>query len=161
MAKKTEVVVVAAGKGLRLKKNIPKAFISLNNRPLVYYCLKTFQKHPKISSIVLVVEKSQLARARSIVKRFKLSKVSRIVAGGRQRKDSVANGLKNVSKTASNVLIHDAARPFVTSALVNSIIKALAKYRFVVPGIPAQDTLKSVDKKGIVKSTLVRDSVFQ
>ena len=158
---RTEAVIVAAGRGVRLKAKTPKAFGGLKGKPLLYYSLKAFQVHPQISRIILVVDKKQLFNAFHLVKRYKFSKVAMIVRGGKERKDSVASGLGEVRKHAKYVLIHDAARPFVTSKLISDIIKALKNFDCAIPGIPVKDTVKYADSRGVVRATLKREGLFQ
>ncbi|MBN2119941.1 MAG: 2-C-methyl-D-erythritol 4-phosphate cytidylyltransferase [Candidatus Omnitrophica bacterium] len=157
---KTDAIIVAAGKGKRMGAK-PKAFLALGSKPILFYSLKTFQKHPKISEIILVVRKNQIKKAEDLVRRYGFNKTGKVIAGGRQRKDSVVNGLESISPKAKYVLIHDAARPFVKKELITRIISALEKYEAAVPGIPAKDTLKSVNSQKIVKSTLDRRNIYQ
>ena len=156
-----EAVVVAAGKGVRLKTKTPKAFVRLKGKPLLYYSLKAFQNHPQISRIILVVDKKELFRAFHLVKEYKFSKVGMIVRGGKERKDSVASGLGEVRKYSKYVLIHDAARLFVNSRLISQIIAALKSFDCAIPGVPVKDTVKYADRRGIVKATLKREGLFQ
>ncbi|MFC1599251.1 2-C-methyl-D-erythritol 4-phosphate cytidylyltransferase [Candidatus Omnitrophota bacterium] len=154
-----EVVIVAAGKGTRIKSKTTKPFIVLQNKPLLFYSLKTFQNHLQIKSIILVVGKPNFKKAWSIINKYKLSKIKCIVQGGEERKDSVINGLSQIDKSTKFVLIHDAARPFVSKDLITKILKALKEYKAAVPGIPVQDTLKRTDKKTRVVNTLEREYI--
>lgn len=158
---KVEAVIVAAGKGTRIKSKIPKAFILLNNRPLVFFSLKIFQNHKKVKKIILVVKKDYIAKARALVKKYKLTKVKTIVPGGILRKDSVINGLRCIEKGTEFVLVHDAARPFVSKDLITQILKALKKYPAAIPGFAVCDTLKYAQINRVVKKTLKRENIFQ
>ena len=153
-------MIVAAGKGKRIKSKTLKPFILLNGKPLLYYSLKTFQDHPQVKSIILVAGESSLNKAYALVKKYKFLKVKCVVQGGKERKDSVISGLKQVDKNVSFILIHDAARPFVSKDLITKVLKALLNHKAVIPGIPAQDTLKYTDKKGLVKKTLKREYIY-
>jgi len=157
---KAEVVIVAAGKGKRIKSKTPKPFIVLQGKPILFYSLKIFQNHPKINGIILVVGKSGLKKAHALINKYKFSKVKYVTEGGKERKDSVINGLRRIDQDTKFVLIHDAARPFVKNCLITGVLKALRRYKAAIPGVPAQDTLKTVDSRRIVKKTLNRENLY-
>ncbi len=157
---KIEVIIVAAGKGRRIKSKIPKPFIILKNKPLLFYTLRVFQDHPLIKKIILVVEKENIKKAQALVKKYRFRKVKEIVVGGRERKDSVINGLHLIDKETKFILIHDGVRPFIRKELISEVIRNLKKYRAVIPGFPVQDTLKYINSKNIVKKTLKRENLY-
>jgi len=158
---KIETIILAAGKGRRLKRSIPKPFVKLNGLPLLVYPLKTFQAHPKVASIILVTGKGSIRKAKGIVRKMGFTKVKAVVSGGKKRIDSVICGLKEVSKQAKYVLIHDSARPFADRKIIDRVLKALSKYKMAIPGNPFSDTVKETDSFGIVKKTLVRENLYR
>ncbi len=158
---KIETVILAAGKGRRLKKSTPKPFVKLNGLPLLAYSLKTFQAHPKVTSIILVTGKGSIRKAKEIVRKMGFTKVKAVVSGGKKRIDSVIRGLKEVSKQAKYVLIHDSARPFAGKRIIDGVLKALSKYKMAIPGNTFSDTVKETDFSGIVKKTLVRENLYR
>ena len=160
MRPKTEVVIVAAGKGKRIKSKVPKPFILLNKKPLIFYSLKAFQNHPRIKNIILVTEKKLISKAQALVKQYEFKKVKKIVAGGQERKDSVINGLQHVEWGSNQILIHDGARPLVTKELITRILDALIKNKAAIPGVAICDTVKLADSKQTVTKTLKRENVY-
>jgi 2-C-methyl-D-erythritol 4-phosphate cytidylyltransferase len=150
---KIGAVIVCAGRGKRLGKD--KSILNLKGKPLFWYAVNTFQKIKKIKQIILVLKKSHFKLAKKLVKDKKVF----LVEGGKERKDSVYNGLINLKKDIDYVLIHDGARPFVSKELILRIIRNLKKYPAVICGIKTRDTLKII-KNGFVKKTLKREEVF-
>ena len=87
-------IVLAGGKGVRMKKKKNKALLLLKKKELIYYCLKTFQQHKKIDQIIIVSAKLDIEKIQKIVDKYKFDKVLAIVAGGKERQDSAFNGLR-------------------------------------------------------------------
>lgn len=152
-------VIVAGGKGKRMNAGINKQFIEINGRPIIYYTLKTFEIHEDIKSIVLVAAPEEVEYCRrEIVKKYKFSKVTCIVPGGTERRDSVFNGLKAV-KNSEIVLIHDGARPFVNSDIIKQGIKFASLYGASSCSVSPKDTIKVRDENGFSKETLDRNTL--
>jgi 2-C-methyl-D-erythritol 4-phosphate cytidylyltransferase len=143
---KAVALVVAGGRGARLGGAIPKQFLRLGKLPLLVYALRTFQRSRQIVEMVLVTPQGFASRATQMVRSYSLSKVRRVVVGGKERQDSVLLGLRAVPEDTDFVLIHDAARPGVTPRLVEGSIRlAKAKKAGVLVAIPVTDTLKRVE----------------
>ncbi len=153
---KIQAIVLAAGRGERLKAGLPKAFIKFNKKPLLVYSLQTFSKSKRISSIILTVPKTYLLEAKKIINFYGLNKVKAIIAGGRQRSDSVLNAVRVLDKDTEFVLIHDSARAFVSKDLISSVIGALRDNPAIIPVIDLVDTIKHVDGRGTVRTTMDR-----
>ena len=153
------VIILGAGRGKRLKRKMSKAFVSLGGKPLLYYSLRTFEYHPQIESIVLVVRTQDFDKTYSLIRKYKFRKVRKIVKGGKERVNSVLNALKEIDFDPKYLLIHDSARPFLDKNLITRVLKALKKYKVVVPGVRVQDTLKEVGEENIVKKTLKREKI--
>lgn len=141
---KTAAVIVAGGNGTRLGLSTPKAFVTLCGRPLYEFSLEIFLNHPNISEVVLVVPEGSRCQSPT-------DKVQ-IVVGGRRRQDSVWNGLMALRDDVEGVLIHDAARPFVTSDLIDQLLAPLALGKNVITALPMTDTVKLADGGRIVKT---------
>ncbi|MDD5430216.1 MAG: 2-C-methyl-D-erythritol 4-phosphate cytidylyltransferase, partial [Candidatus Omnitrophica bacterium] len=154
MAFSIGVVIVCAGKGKRLG-GINKALLKLGGKPLFVYSLEVFLKLKFFKQIVLVMRKESFSAARKYItdKRVELTE------GGRQRRDSVLKGLKALSRGINYVLVHDAARPFISAKEVAAIIKELKKHPAVICGIQPVDTLKNC-RKNQIRETLNRDNVI-
>ncbi len=132
----------------------PKAFLTLLGEPLLSRAARAFEAAPSVSGMVVVVPASELGPARALLS--PLSKLRAVVAGGERRQDSVREGLRQVpAGFAGVVLVHDAARPLVETALVESIVSAAAETGAALPVVPLVDTVKRVSD-GSVLETLDR-----
>lgn len=157
---KNTAIVLAAGQGKRMKSKIQKQFIELKGKPVLYYSLRCFQDSPLIQDIILVTGAESVEYCRQeIVEKYGLTKVSRIVPGGKERYDSVYEGLKACEDT-DYVLIHDGARPFITGEILSSGLKNAGETGAAVVGMPSKDTVKIADKEGNVSNTPDRSSVW-
>lgn len=157
--KKTVAIVLSGGKGTRMNSDIPKQYIEVCGRPILFYTLKTFEES-SVDSIVLVCAEADKDFCRKeIVEKYGFKKVECIVAGGRERYHSVYNGLKSVPD-AEYVLIHDGARPFVTVDIIERNIENLKDNPAVVTGMPSKDTVKIADDEGFVSFTPNRSNVW-
>ena len=159
---KTVAIIPAGGSGKRLGSGIAKQYLSLRSLPVLVHTLLVFQKSNLIDEIVLVVPEDDLASVREqIVERYELTKVSTVIAGGRERQDSVQNGFLTVSEACDVVIIHDGVRPFVTEDMIARVIKVAAEEGAASIGVAAKDTIKETTGEGVVKATLSRSNLWQ
>ena len=149
----TTAIIVAAGKSERMGTGTDKAFLSLAGRPVVSWSLLAFERCTAIDNIVLVVRKEQQLAAKAVAKMFGISKLKAIVPGGKTRQDSVQAGLKPVEPDQRYVVIHDGARPLVTSDLIAETVKTVARIPAVTVGRRCIDTVKRVEKGTTVAGT--------
>ena len=156
----TTAIIVAAGKSERMGENLDKAFIALGPRPVVAWSLLAFQQCPDIDRIVLVVRKDQLIAAKGIVNMFGLSKVSQIIPGGSRRQDSVTRGIEAADPDTRLFVIHDGARPCVTSELISAAIASARKTGAGIAATRVTDTLKTADRGANINGTLDRANVW-
>ena len=156
----TTAIILAAGKSERMGGGVDKAFLSLVNKPMVAWSLMAFEKCPDIDRIVLVVRKEQLIASKAVVKMFGISKIDKIVAGGSKRQESVDAGVKACDLDTRYVVVHDAARPLVTPALVSEVVAAVKRTAAVTVGRPVTDTVKLCEKGSVVTKTLDRDRLW-
>ncbi len=138
-----------------------KAFISLGGKPVVAWSLTAFERSPAIDRIVLVVRKDQLVASKAVARMFGISKLQAIVAGGSKRQESVQAGLKACDVDTRFVVIHDAARPLVTSELVTEVVKTVKRVPAVTVGHPVVDTVKECAKGAFVTATVPRDKLWE
>lgn len=136
-------IIVAAGEGTRFAAREPKAFVPLAGVPLMVHSITFFEKAESVSAMVLVVAPAQRARAGNILAPMGLRKLVAVVPGGRTRAGSVARGLAALPAAAETVLVHDAARPLLTAALLERLL-AVSAPGPVIPALPVTDTLKEV-----------------
>src|SRR3989304_2887803 len=168
-------IVPAAGFGRRFGPGTNKPFHLLGGKPLVFWSLETLQSVEEIEEIIPVLKEADREKAAEVFGQHNLSKVKKIAPGGKERQDSVYNGLNLIEDRDGIILIHDGARPFIEKDLIEKAIKELlippapplAKggkgglkgFDGVVLGVPVKDTIKEAES-GIIKSTIRRDSLW-
>jgi 2-C-methyl-D-erythritol 4-phosphate cytidylyltransferase len=154
-------ILVAAGRGERLGLDRPKAFARLGDEPLLAEPLRRLDACPWVDDIVLVAPPGWEEPAILLAEEEGCAKVRACVTGGETRSDSVRAGLGEVSSDALVVLVHDAARPLVTDAVVERVLAPLSEgWDGAVPGLPVGDTLKRIASDGGVEETVPRDRLW-
>lgn len=154
-------IVLAAGSGKRMGTKVQKQYLELAGKPILYYSLQAFEDSPLIDDIILVTVEEQIAYCKEeIVEKYHISKVRKIVAGGKERYDSVWNGLQEVD-FGGYVFIHDGARPFVTNEIIERAYNEVIECRACVVGMPVKDTIKIADEDGYIAQTPNRKYVWQ
>ncbi len=151
-------VVVAAGRGQRAGGDVPKQYRKIAGIPVIRPSLSAFASHPHVDLVLPVIhpDDEDLFRAAS----GDLKNLLEPVAGGATRQDSVHAGLQALrARTPEIVLIHDAARPFLSGALISRAIEAARTYGAAVPGIAVADTVKKIDQAAVVAETLDRSQL--
>lgn len=156
-------IILAAGQSKRTK-NINKLFFKIRGKPLIFYTIRAFEKHPLVNKIVLVVRKKQTESFYKLIKKYGLKKVSKMVGGGKERQDSAFAGLKAAeglsAKKNDMLLFHNGANPLVAKKDIHAAIKAAQKHKAVVVGQLTKDTVKKINKNGLVIKTLDRKNIF-
>ncbi|MCY4632942.1 MAG: 2-C-methyl-D-erythritol 4-phosphate cytidylyltransferase [Acidobacteria bacterium] len=153
-------IIAAGGRGLRAGGGVPKQLRSIGGRTLLELALAPFDRSARVAEIVVVLPPESMADPPIGFQAVETP--LRVVAGGRRRQDSVAAGLDAVGDAASLVLVHDAARPFCSQALIGRVIDAAAEAGAAVPAVQATDTVKqSADAGGhaVVAATLPRERI--
>jgi 2-C-methyl-D-erythritol 4-phosphate cytidylyltransferase len=157
---KLGAVIVAAGKGSRMKTIESKQYLQLGKRPILVHTLQLFQNIPEIDQIVLLVGEADLERCRSYVREYTLSKVVQVLVGGKERQDSVQKGLEALAADIEWVLVHDGVRPFVAPEQVLACWHKAKEHEAAVLAVPVKDTIKIVDATGQIQSTPDRRSLW-
>lgn len=158
--KKTTAIVLAAGKGSRMQSDIPKQYMELKGYPVLYYSLKTFEDS-FVDEIILVCGETDISFCqKDIVEKYQLYKVKKIVAGGKERYQSVQKGIQAI-ENSDYVYIHDGARPFLTQDILTRVQERVEKCNACVVGMPVKDTIKIADGEGNIKDTPDRNYVWQ
>ena len=153
-------VVPAGGAGTRMGGTIPKQFLKLNGKPILYYTLKTLQDCGIISELILVVPKKEYDNACADWL-GKPEIVKKIVIGGEKRQDSVYNGFCEVSPQTEIVLVHDGVRPFLSRRMIQESVDVAREYGAAITAIPIYDTIKRVDTSGLVSQTVDREGLWR
>lgn len=157
---KTAAIVLAAGSGSRMRSNVKKQYMEINEKPLIYYALKAFEDS-FTDEVILVVSPGDIDYCKAeIVDKYGFSKVRNIVEGGAERYDSVRLGLHAVSDDTDYVMIHDGARPFVTEDIMQRSVDAARENRACVVGMPVKDTIKISDADGFSVQTPDRKTLW-
>lgn len=164
MKTKTVAVVLAAGKGSRMKSDIPKQFMELSGKPLVCHCLEVFQQSTYIDEIVVVTGETQVSYVKEeICDAFGYHKVRAVVAGGKERYHSVHNALQYISEQIPDcgyVFIHDGARPFLTEELLGRLYLCVQEEKACIAAVPVKDTIKVADAEGHIQDTPARSMLW-
>lgn len=145
------VVIVAAGTGSRMNMGINKQFIKLEEKEIIAYTIEKFYNNSNIEDIVVVVKEDESEFfKKEILDKYNFKNI-KIAYGGKERQDSVYNGLKLLDKKCDVVLIHDGARPFVSDKIIYNCIEEVKEHKAIVVGVPVKDTIKIIDNdKNIV-----------
>ncbi len=152
----TVALIVAAGSGSRTGLDFPKQYLKLGDEMMLSKTIRAFYDHPAIDQVQVVINPNDLDLYREASRDFRLP---HWVDGGATRQKSVALGLEAIERFApTKVLIHDAARPFVSAEIIDRCLEALKKYRAVLPALPVVDTLKSI-RDSEVTDTLDRSKI--
>ena len=160
MERKNTAIVLAAGQGKRMNSKVQKQFLELGGKPLLYYSLKCFQDSGMIRDIILVTGAESVPFCKEeIVEKYGLTKVTKVIPGGKERYDSVYEGLLSC-ENSDFVLIHDGARPFITEEIIRRGIQGVEKTSACVIGMPSKDTVKIADTQGYVAETPDRSTVW-
>ncbi len=149
-------IIAAAGSGRRLGAGVPKQLLELGGRSLLERSVRAFLSHPRVRDVVVALPAALAAEPPAGLDGLPRL---RVVAGGERRQDSVANAFDAVAADADIVLVHDAARPFVSADVISRSIDAAAQHGAAIAAMPASDTVKRVDGTVIV-ATLPRESIY-
>ncbi len=156
---KTLALILAGGIGKRTDLDKPKQFMKIGSEEIFEIALRNFIGSEFIDSIFIVVRKDNIDHVKNIIKKRKMVKVEKVIPGGETRQLSARNGILAADKTFQNILIHDAARPFVSKNLIEKIIKKIEKENAVIPVLDVSDTLIKIDKKNYIEKTLIRKDI--
>jgi 2-C-methyl-D-erythritol 4-phosphate cytidylyltransferase len=153
-------IIVAAGKSTRMGPQLDKLFLPVAGRPLLAHTWERFDRAAVIGEIVLVVRDGLQSTFAELAVKFQFAKPFRLVAGGKERQDSVWNGLEALSPAAEIVAIQDAARPCASPALIEATIEAAREFGAAVAAQPVSDTIKASDDGAFVARHLDRSRLW-
>ena len=154
------VIIVAAGSSTRTDSDELKQFRWIGGKPMLLHSLQTFQERPDVAMVVVVLPKKYAGDPPPWLFQCDLERML-VSVGGRERSDSVRNGLEDLTGEATIVAVHDAARPFVTPGLIDRVITEARKGHGAMPGLPVVDTLKRADSSGAVVETIGREGIWR
>jgi 2-C-methyl-D-erythritol 4-phosphate cytidylyltransferase len=158
---KTTAIVLAAGQGRRMNTDVHKQYLLIKGRPVLYYSLKVFEES-LIDDVVLVTGKGEADYCqKEIINKYGFTKIRAMVEGGKERYHSVYNGIKAIKWDCDYVFIHDGARPFVNSGIIERAYNEVKISKACIVGMPVKDTIKISDDNGYVADTPSRSHVWQ
>jgi len=136
------VIIPAGGKGIRSGYTKPKQFIKVKGKELIVYSLETFQKNKMVDEIIVSADSTYFKLLQNLKEKYKLTKLKHIVEGGKERQDSVYNALSSVSANSGDlIIVHDAVRPLLSSAVLNNAIRTAEKKGNAVVCVKGNNTL--------------------
>ena len=142
-------------------KAVAKQFLPLGDRPLLAHTLLAFQRSSDVDEIIPILAEDEMEHClRDVIEAFRITKVRTLVAGGKERQDSVFNGIQKLEKDAEVVLVHDGVRPFVTGGMIRECVEIARHGGCAAVGVPLKDTIKEVDGHGMVVTTLDRSRLW-
>ncbi|MHB1452838.1 MAG: 2-C-methyl-D-erythritol 4-phosphate cytidylyltransferase [Saccharofermentanales bacterium] len=175
-------IIPAAGKGARMGAPVNKQFLELDGVPILARTLAAFENAAIIDGIVIAGNKEEVPLLKDMCIQYGISKLIGIVEGGQTRLQSVTNALEfltgfrvkqdlaeDVNEDPGTriedecevyVLIHDGARPFVTEAVIEACAQGAALHGACICGVPVKDTIKVVDRNGLIETTVPRDGLW-
>ena len=151
MKEQVSAIVLAAGQGKRMNSQVQKQFMLLQNKPVLYYSLKCFQECEEIQRIILVTGENEIKYCKKdIVDAYGFDKVTNVVAGGKERYDSVEQGLHCIEDGI--VLIHDGVRPLINSELLSKNIACVKQFGSSITSAIVKETIVEILDDGEIKN---------
>lgn len=157
-------LIIAGGIGGRMHQDIPKQFLSVNDKPVIVYTMESFQNHSEIDSIYVSCLKGWEEVLAAYAKQFNITKLGRIVPGGKNGQDSIRNGVNAIAEDFTPedlILVHDAIRPMLSKEIISENIETCQRLGNAITVIPCMEAmLKSVDEIESEESIL-RNQLFR
>ena len=147
-------IIAAGGTGRRLGASVPKQLLALGDVPMLQRSVEAFLTHPEISEVVVALPSPMASAPPAWLKGV------RVVAGGESRQSSVANAFDEVPVASEVVLVHDAARPFVSAEVISRAIAGAVAHGAAIVAVPVSDTVKRIAAGDVIAATIPRDEVF-
>lgn len=158
--KRNIAIIAAAGLGSRMHADRAKQMLELAGTPLLVHTLKRFEDCHSVHHCILVLQPSLTSEVLTLISRYKLTKIARVVAGGAERQDSIYRGLQVINEVEAGVVaVHDAARPFVRPDEISAVIERAEAKGAAILAMPATDTIKQV-RSARVQRTLDRRRIY-
>jgi 2-C-methyl-D-erythritol 4-phosphate cytidylyltransferase len=153
-------ILVAAGKGTRMGPGVDKLFLEVAGKPVVLHTWQRLDSNPAIDEIIVVVREGMLDAFKALAREAQFKKPFRLTIGGRERQDSVWNGLQAVASTTEMVVIQDAARPCTSAVLISATIQSAREIGAAVAAQRVTDTIKESDGGTLVQRTVDRAKLW-
>lgn len=153
-------LIIAGGVGARMHQDIPKQFLTVNEKPIIVYTMEAFQKHPLVDAIAVVCLEGWEEMLKAYANQFSITKLTHIIPGGKNGQDSIRNGLfalEKEGKPEDIVLIHDGNRPMVSEEIISDCIVTVEKKGNAVTVIPCAEAILATDDGCISSGMYSRD----
>ncbi len=153
-------IILAAGRGKRMNSSINKVFMLLNKQPILLHSILSFSKCPRVNHLIVVAAPDEAIYVESMLRSREEIKSWQVIIGGSERQYSIANALKVLPSDTKLVLVHDGARPLVTTQCIDDVIQGAIQYKAAVVAVPVKDTIKTVNKYSMVTGTPDRHTLW-
>lgn len=156
-------IIFAGGSGVRLGSGLPKQFLEIKGKPIIVHTLEVFQNHPQIEAIYVACKEEYIPRCQSLVERYQLGKVAKIVPGGANGQESIYAALSAAEESHGSdavALIHDGVRPFISEQLIDDCLASCAQHGNAVVCAALTETPMLSSDGQFVEELPSRDSVF-
>lgn len=157
---KVAVIIAAAGQGKRLGADIPKQFLKIAGEPILVKTVRAFCSNEHVDYVFIVTGKDYIGHCENLVDEYNLKKVVSVVEGGKERQDSVYSALQQINRKRPGVeyvLVHDAARPFVSQEIIDYVIEATVGVGAAIACVPVKDSIRqgtSEESRNVERSNL-------
>ena len=156
---KNIAIITAGGSGKRIKSKIKKQFIEIMGRPLLFWTIDKFADHPDINQIIITLPQDELKIYKTLIEKEYRDFAISIIAGGKQRQDSVYNALISCTENTELVLIHDGVRPFISQDEISKLIKKAQQNKAVIPISKVKNTIKKIKQDKVITTVQREDLV--
>lgn len=155
-------LIIAGGSGARMHQNIPKQFLTVNERPVIVYTLEAFQSHPEIDEIAVVCIEGWKSVLWAYANQFNITKLKYVFPGGKNGQDSIRNGVYGLRAHCNDkdiVLIHDAIRPMVSADIISECIVTTKKHGCAITVIPCAEAMMQTEDGEVSTGSYQRDKL--
>lgn len=159
---KTIALVIAGGVGSRMHKDIPKQFLTVNEKPIIMYTLEAFQKHPEVDSIAVVCVEGWEHVLKAYARQFGIAKLEYVIPGGDCGQSSIRNGVFELEKHFDSddiVLVHDAIRPLVSDRIISDCISVAREKGCAITVLPCAEAMHYTDDQVSSTSNIPRENL--
>lgn len=157
-------LIIAGGTGARMHQDIPKQFLTVNDKPIIVYAMESFQNHPEIDGIVVACLAGWQETLKAYIKQFDITKVVAVVPGGQNGQDSIRNGVYAIAEKYDYndlILVHDAIRPLLSADIISDNIAKCKQYGNAITVIPCMEAMLKSEDAIESKNSILRNSLFR
>jgi len=155
-------LIIAGGRGMRMGQEIPKQFLTVNDKPVIAYTMEAFQKHPDIDAIAVVCVEGWDSILSAYARQYGITKLKHIIPGGENGQSSIRNGVFELEKhygASDLVLIHDAIRPMVSQSIISGCIATAREHGSAIVTIPCQEAMLETDDQISTRASYPREKL--